>query len=199
MTAAKVFVEKGYSSTSLDEVADVLLVTRPALYYYFKSKQELLFTIMSTGMDYLEKEVMVPASEIDDPETRLEFVLRNHARLLTGKTYYLAAVTSHDTEDLNSEQRIEINKRYRAYFDFLRNTLEELLDSGKLQDVNLTGATFTILGMVIWLGKWFRPGGQISATAANDLVCGMAMNSVLLEPSSTRTRKMRIAELGSIR
>jgi AcrR family transcriptional regulator len=69
--AAHIFQEKGFEATSMSDLAEALQITKAGLYYYIKSKQELLFDIVSHAMDCLEQEVSTPALAEPDPEKRL--------------------------------------------------------------------------------------------------------------------------------
>ena len=82
-TAAQMIYEKGFGSTSMNEIAEAVQLTKPGLYYYVKGKKELLFSIMNFAMDRLDEEVVGPAREIADPQERLRWIVRQHARLLT--------------------------------------------------------------------------------------------------------------------
>ncbi|MCB1024702.1 MAG: TetR family transcriptional regulator [Acidobacteria bacterium] len=178
LAAAEIFFTKGYNATSLNDIADALNITKPALYYYFASKQDLLYQIISLGLDSVRDEVLDPAREIVDPEERLRFIIRNHARLSAGGDHAVIII-SHEDNALSFQQREEMLRRRREYFDFIRDTLAELSDQGKVRDIDLTTATFTILGMIIWLSRWFSPNGKMSVKDVCDGVCEMAMQGVI--------------------
>ena len=84
LTAAKLINAKGFDATSMSEIADAVKLTKAGLYYYVKGKKELLFKIMGVAMDLLERYVITPAREVDDPEERLRTIVSHHASLLTG-------------------------------------------------------------------------------------------------------------------
>lgn len=178
LTAAQIFFTKGYNSTSLNDIADALNITKAGLYYYVESKQDLLYQIVKLGLDNVKNEVLDPAREISNPEERLRFVIYNHARLSAGGNHAVIII-SHEIDALSFYQREETLKRRREYFDFIRNTLDELKQAGKLQEIDITTATFTILGMIIWLSRWFSSSGKISVEQVCEDVCEMALRGVL--------------------
>lgn len=178
LAAAQIFFTKGYNATSLNDIADAFQMTKAGLYYYVASKQELLYRIIQLGLDDVKGEVLDPAREIIDPETRLRFIIANHARLSAGGNHAVVII-SHEVDALNFDQRQEVLTRRREYFDFIRNTLVELKAEGKLQEIDLTTATFTILGMIIWLARWFSPNGKMSVESVCADVCEMALRGVL--------------------
>lgn len=178
LTAAQIFFSKGYNATSLNDIADSLDITKAGLYYYVESKQDLLYRIINLGLDSVQEEVLNPARSIEDAEQRLRFIILNHARLSAGGNHAVIII-SHEDNELNLQQREETLKRRREYFDFIRNTLAELKDSGKLEEIDLTTATFTILGMIIWLSRWFSPKGKMSVEKVCEDVCEMAVRGIL--------------------
>lgn len=177
-TAAQIFFTKGYNSTSLNDIADALNITKAGLYYYVESKQDLLYRIINLGLDSVKAEVLDPARKIIDAEQRLRFIIYNHARLSAGGNHAVIII-SHEVNELKFFQREETLKRRREYFDFIRNTLVELETQGKLQKIDLTTATFTLLGMIIWLSRWFSPSGKIPVEKVCEDVCEMALRGVL--------------------
>jgi Transcriptional regulator len=178
LTAAQIFFTKGYNATSLNDIADALNMTKAGLYYYVDGKQDLLYRIITLGLDSVKEEVLDPAREIADAEERLRFIIYNHARLCAGGNHAVIII-SHEVNELNFYQRQEVLARRRDYFDFIRNTLVELEAEGKLYEIDVTTATFTILGMIIWLARWFSPKGKMPVEKVCKDVCEMALRGIL--------------------
>lgn len=178
LTAAQIFFTKGYNACSLNDIADALGITKAGLYYYVESKQSLLFEIINLGLDSVDGEVLSPARAIADAETRLRFIVYNHARLCAGGNHAVIII-SHEINELNFQQREEVLARRRDYFEFVRNTLVELQRAGKLYEIDLTTATFTLFGMILWLSRWFHPKGKITVEKVCEDVCEMALRGLL--------------------
>lgn len=178
LTAAQIFFTKGYNATSLNDIAAALDITKAGLYYYVESKQELLYQIIKLGLDDVKREVLDPAREIVDAEARLRFIVKNHSRLSAGGNHAVIII-SHEVDALNFDQKQEVLQRRREYFEFIRNTLVQLESQGKLQNIDLTTATFTLLGMIIWLARWFSPNGKMSVENVCEDICEMALRGIL--------------------
>lgn len=178
LLAAQLFVEKGVGSTSLADIAKALNITKAGLYYYFESKQDLLYRIVELGLDNVKDEVLDPARQIKDAEERLKFIILNHARL-AAEGNHAVIIVSHEMNSLSFTQREAALKRRREYFDFVRATLIELEKESKLNAVDLTTATFTLFGMILWLSRWYRPGGKLSVEKVCEDVCEMALKGLL--------------------
>src|SRR5262245_21640116 len=155
--AAKIFHERGFDATSMSDLADAVQITKAGLYYYIKSKEDLLFAIMDFGMDCLDRDVIEPARAEACPEKRLHLILKAHARNLTAAGKAIPILTD-EVAALTPKHRKRILERKRIYFDLLRDTLDALKGTGKLRDVDTTVATFSIFGMLLWLPRWYQAG-----------------------------------------
>jgi len=80
---------------------------------------------------------------------------------------------------LTPAHRRAITARKRAYFEFIRGTLEQLAREGKLREVNPTVAAFSLLGMILWISRWFRRDGAISTADALKDYTEIGMHAVL--------------------
>ncbi len=158
-TAAAIIVQKGFDATSMNEIASALDLTKAGLYHYIRGKEDLLFSIMQFAMDIVDEKVLTPARKIQDPEERLRFTLARHA----GMTKYVKEITilAEEVAALSDEHRDFILERKRNYFEFVRATLVELNEQGKLRDLDPTIAALNIFGMVLGIARWYRPDGKL--------------------------------------
>ncbi len=178
--AAQIFLESGYETTSMNQVAERCRITKPGLYYHFKSKQDLLFSVMSVALDVLEKNVLAATLAATDHEDRLRRIINTHARMITEENdgAFTILVTA-ETDALTPEDRRIIQHRMKSHFDLVKATLEALREEGKLRDINTSVATFSILGMVVWIARWFRSTGPLSGPNVAKEVTDLALASVL--------------------
>src|SRR5947209_5405539 len=159
-TAAEIILQKGYDATSVSDIADALGITKAGLYHYIHGKTQLLFDIMQYGLDELDREVAQPAKKIAEPEERLRFMIATHARIVT-RGHGAVTILVDEARALTPAQNRKMTRRKRAYFDYLRATLRELQEAGKLRDVDVTIAAFGILGTVNWISRWYQQGGAL--------------------------------------
>jgi hypothetical protein len=129
--------------------------------------------------------VVAPARAIADAEERLRLIIARHARLLTREESAAEAVSilMDETRGLNDELRARITRRKRAYFELLRGTLEELAAAGRLRPVDTTVGAFSLLGMVMWIVRWYQPTGPRTADDVVRDVTEIALGGMLLEAS----------------
>jgi len=178
--AAQIFLEFGYDATSMNQVADRCQITKPGLYYHFKSKQDLLYSIMSLALDVLEKSTLAATLSATDNEDRLRRIIDTHARMVTEENDgAFTILVTQETGALLPEDRRIIDHRSRSHVDLLRATLNELRSEGKLRDIDTGVAAFSMLGMVVWISRWFDPSGPLDGRDIATQVTEMAMASVL--------------------
>ena len=112
-TAAQIILQKGYDATSVSDIADALGITKAGLYHYIHGKTQLLYDIMQYGMDELDREVVQPALDIEDPEERLRFIIAEHARIVT-RGQGAVTILVEEARALTAAQNRKVTKRKRA-------------------------------------------------------------------------------------
>jgi AcrR family transcriptional regulator len=168
--AAEIMCQKGYEATSMNDIAEAAGLTKAGIYHYIRGKEELLFEIMNYAMDVVDQGIVAHASQVEDAEERLREIIERHARSVLEGVGALTIVLEEVTA-LTPAHRRAINARKRAYFEFIRGTLEQLEHEGKLREVSPTIAAFSLLGMILWISRWYRRDGSITtADALKDYV-----------------------------
>lgn len=192
-TAAQIILRKGYDATSVNDIANALGMTKAGLYHYINGKKELLFDIMNFGLDELDAEVVAPAQSITDITARLHFIIASHARLVTRGNGAITILVDEITALAPAQSR-KITHRKRTYFDCLRETLNQLKAEGKLNDVDTTAATFSLLGMINWLSRWYRQDGALTEEQAAEEIVKIALYGLLRPESNASHRGLKVVK-----
>ncbi|MDE2976838.1 MAG: TetR/AcrR family transcriptional regulator [Acidobacteriota bacterium] len=177
-SAARIFHRKGYHATSINDIAAAVGLTKAGLYYYIKGKQDLLFAIMGFAMDQLDEQVIEPARRVQDPRTRLETIVARHAQLITQDSSALTILVN-ELEGLLPDDRADIIGRQRDYVDFIADTLAALRDEGKVVGLDPTVGAFSLVGMILWISRWYRTDGRLDGEEVVAAVTRMAISAVL--------------------
>lgn len=162
-TAARLICERGYEGTSMQEIAAACRMTKAGLYHHVQNKEQLLFDIMSYGMDAFEQQVLDQVRHLEDPVERLRECMRLNIHLVTGGCSKEVIIILHEHATLTGEARAFIDSRKKAYVRFLEDSFSEAVRTGRIRTVQPTVAAFSFLGMVLWIYKWFQPDGRLSA------------------------------------
>ena len=181
-TAARIFCEKGFDKASMEDVADAVGLTKAGLYHHIGSKDELLFAIMSYGMDLFEEKVLNRVMAIPDPLERLKAALRGHVLLVIRDRPKEVTVILHETNALRGRYRDRINARKKGYIKFLEKTFREMIKSGTARRVDPSAAAFAMLGMINWIYQWYQPGGRLNEEAVADALSDVFLGGILARP-----------------
>ena len=181
-SAAEIIFEKGFDATSMNDIAEAVGMTKAGVYHYIPGKKDLLYALMSYALDNLDQAVVIPAREISDAESRLRFIIKRHVKLITGenddKGNGLISILTDELAGLTKLHRRKIIERKRDYLNLVRTTMEELKAEGKLKDLDTTVCAFTIFGTVMWLARWYRPGGQLKGADIADEITKIATSGM---------------------
>jgi len=170
-TAARIFCEKGFDKASMGDISAAMGLTKAGIYHHIRSKEELLYEIMSYGMDLFEQKVFNRVTGIDDPLERLRATLKGHVLLVTRDRPKEITVILHESNALRGRYRDRINARKKRYVKFLEKTFRDLVKSGTARRIDPSVAAFAMLGMINWIYQWYRPGGRLDE---NDLAEALA-------------------------
>lgn len=184
--AARIFCEKGFDKASMGDIADAMGLTKAGLYHHIGSKEELLFEIMSYGMDLFEQKVLNRVMSIADPLERLRAALRGHVLLVIRDRPKEVTVILHESNALKGRYRDRINTRKKRYIRFLEKTFRELVKSGVARRVDPSVAAFAMLGMINWIYQWYRPGGRLDENALADALGDVLLGGILARPAEAR-------------
>jgi AcrR family transcriptional regulator len=173
-TAARLFQQRGYDATSMNDVATALKLSKGGLYHHFQSKDEILFEIMNHAMEITQERVVDPVRGFAAPEERLRALIRLHIEVVLSPRDREITVMLHENHPLPPALRKRINSRKKDYIHFLENLIaevqkkvqEEVQEKGRPQTkikVSPRAAAFALLGMINWIYQWYKPEGELQA------------------------------------
>ena len=165
-TAARLFQQRGYDATSMNDVANALRLSKGGLYHHFQSKDEILFEIMNHAMEITETRVLAPVRQIADPEERLRALIRLHIGVVLSPADREITVMLHENHPLPPVLRKRINIRKKEYIHFVENLMAEVQKNAQRAGVSKgavspRAAAFALLGMINWIYQWYKPEGEL--------------------------------------
>jgi len=172
-TAARLFQQRGYDATSMNDVAAALKLSKGGLYHHFQSKDEILFEIMNHAMEITQERVLSPVRGIADPAERLRALIRLHIEVVLSPRDREITVMLHENHPLPPALRKRINARKKDYIHFLENLMAEVQTQAHRDQaqpshhakgkVSPRAAAFALLGMINWIYQWYKPEGELQA------------------------------------
>jgi TetR/AcrR family transcriptional regulator, cholesterol catabolism regulator len=171
--AARLFRDKGYRATNLQEVADYFGVRRPAIYYYFSNKVEILLEIhnrlLNTLMAQLEE---ISAMDIS-PDEKLRRAMLGQVEVYAENISELAVFIGNEAE-LPAKEGAQARKEKRRYEEMLEQIYRDGVADGTFVDLDPQITMFTLTGMTSWMYRWYKPGGRYSAAEIAESIVSLA-------------------------
>jgi AcrR family transcriptional regulator len=165
---AHLFAYNGYHSTSMREIARELGMNQSSLYHYFRSKEEILFTLMNDAMD----NALTTLEEICAgdllPRDKLNKILHFYTRYYAGDPERLILLVN-EQNSLNSDHRRILLDKQRRYVHLFKEVFEELEKLQLTKEIPHSLAIFAFLGMVHYTIKWYQKDGPVDLERLADI------------------------------
>jgi AcrR family transcriptional regulator len=162
-TAARLFQQRGYDATSMNDVAAALNLSKGGLYHHFESKDHILFDLMDGALDITQQRVVDQVRKILDPETALRTLIKLHIEVVLSVRDREITVMLHENHPLPPALRRRINKRKKEYVHFLENLIAHVQRArGSKSAISPRAAAFALLGMINWIYQWYKPDGILT-------------------------------------
>ena len=182
--AAQVFHEKGYNSSSIQDIADGVGILKGSLYYWINSKEDLLYEILHG----VHEEALAAVEEAVAAETETLAKLRAFIVALFSfhaKNLVRIGVFFSDFRSLSPERQEAIISERDRYDRLLRSLIEDGKAEGVVcPDLDPKVTALAILGMVNWIYQWYHPGGGRSGRAIAEDYGDFAVAAVACTPET---------------
>jgi len=177
-TAAEIFYRKGYSETSVQDVADAVGILKGSLYYYIDSKEDLLFQMLREVHEDAKSIVTDTAALDIPPLERLRIYVQRHVEY-NARNLARIAVYCHDFGLLTPERREAIVGQRDYYQDFVQGLIQEAQGRGDVDpSVDPALISNAVFGVVNWLYTWYQPDGPASPEYLGKLYGEMIVDGV---------------------
>jgi AcrR family transcriptional regulator len=178
--AVKMFLDEGYHRTTLNDVAAQLNITKPALYNYFRSKEEILGECYRLGQEMYEASI----AEIERTEgsglVKLRQLIRAYVLVIT--TDFGMCLVRLDDRELGALPRAAVRAAKRRFDTAFRAQIAAGIADGSVVACDPKLATFAITGSLNWIGNWYRRDGALTATEIADAFALRLTEGVAAKP-----------------
>jgi len=181
--AAAIIHHKGYDATSLQDIAEAVGLTKAGLYHYIQSKEQLLYEIMNYGMDRVETVVITPARGVADPAQRMRTLTSNYASLIIENGQPITIILSEST-GLTAAHLRKVIRRRRAFYEFVRDTIQQLKDAGNVEGLDVSVTSLSVFGVMMWLAHWYQHEGRLTREEVVDQITELTVVRMLGLPKA---------------
>ncbi|AII51899.1 MULTISPECIES: TetR/AcrR family transcriptional regulator [Hymenobacter] len=175
--AAKLFKARGFSGASMRELGAQVGMEAASMYNHISSKDELLdhicFHVSDTYISQLAEIERTEASYVD----KIKALIRLHIRLMV-EDGAAVSVANNDWKYLPEPRLTEFKEARKNYEKGFAALIEQGIEAGELQPVNVSVALFTILSAVRWVELWYRPGRGVTAEELEENIITMLLSGL---------------------
>jgi AcrR family transcriptional regulator len=162
--AAEVFARQGYAAATVQDVANALGILKGSIYYYIKTKEDLLFRLLMEvheEVDAILEEVA--AREGLTPLARLQEYVRTQT-MYNLRNLVKIAIYYNDLDQLGDERRAQVLQRRKVHEDFVTQLILDAQRAGEVDDKrDAKLIAYSVFAAIIWPYRWYRPRGRIRA------------------------------------
>jgi AcrR family transcriptional regulator len=176
-TATRLFRERGFHATSMQDLAQALRMNRGSLYHYIVGKDELLWLILVRAFDLLEARVVPILASGTPPVDRIRGAIREHLRVAADHADELSLIQI-ELRSLSPEHRAQMIERRNAYEALWRAAISEGIADGSLRDFDVRLAGIGILSACNWFTQWYRPNGSLSVDEVAERFCDLFLTGL---------------------
>ena len=174
LAAATAFAERGFHATTTRDIAAQAGLSSAALYFYFPSKEEVLYQIAASALDFT---IEVAATEAKGPGSPAER-LTNLVRVLTiWHTYnsQVAHVVLYQIGALTADHLADIAAKQREVSRIVRQVITDGLESGDFDVPDTGAATIAVLSLCLDVARWYHPGYRLTPQQLGDFTAVAAL------------------------
>ncbi len=174
--AARMFNQKGYHGTSLDEVASEIGVTKAALYYYFKNKEALLYECLKLTYDCGQTARLESEERGGSAYERLLFFYKRFMLALMEERG--AFTTMDNINALPEDRRNELLDRRRQFDRYSRMLLSKAMEDGAIREIDVRLTSNYFIGAANWILRWYTDEDKAPEEIA-DIFLDLLMNGMV--------------------
>lgn len=159
--AIDLFFEHGYSRTPIRKITESLQVENTIIYYYFKNKDELLFSIIEAVTEDLINDLLDIVETVDDPLERLRQMIYRQIVIFKDRKKEVKIFVE-DTDKLPPHLRENIKEKQRRIYDIYSRQIKRLVRTHKIKNLEPSVILFPLFGMINWTYRWLREDGPLT-------------------------------------
>jgi AcrR family transcriptional regulator len=181
--SAELFADRGFAATSLQDIADAVGVSRPALYHYVSSKDEILVRLTEGLIVSAGQAISHAMAEQLPADKQLAVVVRALVGPIAESPGRFRLLLTRDAS-IPPGSREQLRDLERTVARSLTSVIDRGIAEGVFRRVDPRSATFAVIGMINWVAWWYTPGGAQTIEQVSDSLVDMALASLKAKVSA---------------
>jgi AcrR family transcriptional regulator len=182
--AREMFAQKGFSGTSIRDIATASGMSNPTIYYHYINKEGIILALIGEAYNTLVEELEGSLHGTEDPLTRFRLLLKAHLKVTRDlrSTVSIFNVTEH--ENLTPETLAYSRKVQRDIFDLYTRELDTLREAGLLRTRQTRILALNTAACINWMLRWFHDDGTLDFEQASEEIVEFVLHGMLAEPGA---------------
>jgi len=177
--AAKLFREKGYHGTSMQDIGDAVGLQKGSLYPHVTSKDALLFQVINGALQTVMQQIVPIINSPSSPLEKLTEAIKDH---IEGTIVYRdgIAVFLEASKYLSPARRRSALRQQRRYEALIQQIIEEGIEAGQFRPCDTKVVCYAILGMCNWVYRWYSPKGRLTKAELTQILTEFILSGIVL-------------------
>ena len=186
VAALRLFREKGYHATSMQDIAGAVGLYKGSLYHYIGGKEDLLVQVFERAMGSLVANVECIAADTSlPPSSQLRLIVEAHvvavSENLDALTVYL-----HEFRALAGESLAKVQAQRERYSELVAEIVGRGVRLGEFDTPDVGIATLGLIGMCNWMCQWYQPAGRLGPQTIAGYFADLLLTGLVTTSSSQR-------------
>ncbi len=188
---AELFALRGYSGTSMNEVAQACGMSKPTIYHYFRDKYSLLLEISDGHVSRLLAVVQEVQAQNLSPEPRLRTLI-SHFVHEYAHAQHAHRVLTEDVRFLNDDDKEQVLGKERAVVASFSEAVAQIRPDADKAGLSKALAML-LFGMMNWMFTWLKPDGQLNHETMAPMVADLFMGGIEAVETPIQTTQKKLA------
>lgn len=175
--AAQLFRDKGYDATSLEDIAGEVGIWKGSIYHYIDTKQDLLLAVVRLPAERILAVLRQTVDSDLPPSEKVRAIVRNHVTVLDEVFVYAAVYLQEIAGRHYSEEWAEMDREYVRLTE--KVVRDGIADGSFSPELDPRVTTFSLIGSLNWLVRWYQPSGPMSALEIADRISTLFVSGLV--------------------
>lgn len=181
--AKRVFAQKGFAATTIDEIAQEAEFSKGAMYGYFEGKEDLFFSLIQEKMDDIEERLREVVESSDDPEIKINDLIETHLTFFEEDRDFFQIIASEQPRlGAETESRLRENMKERCVrsLDLIEQVMLVGVSAGTLKEIEPRFLATGLVGIIhAFTTNWILIGGKEPLTDMKPVILELFLNGAV--------------------
>lgn len=172
IVAVKLFSKKGYSGTSIRDIAKAMGMSISNIYHYCGSKEGVFMEAMRSAVEMILQDLRFVSALNLPPIVRIKLMIERHLRYVVDNNDLARIFVIELPQDISSQALLYSKNSQKEIYTIYKKEFDVLEQTGAIHGRDVTAIIFSIFGVINWFARWYKADGRLSADEAIEHALG---------------------------